>query len=319
MPCFRPLTAYRAPGGGVAFSSPPGFLELKLSLPCGQCRGCRLDRARDWAIRCVHEAQLHDRNSFITLTYDQANVPPDGGLDVRDWQQFAKRVRRGLGPFRFLHCGEYGGRTYRPHFHACVFGLDFDRRSWVKLDNGQRTSPVLAERWGLGQVTVGDVTFQSASYVARYIMQKAGGELALERYRRIDLATGEEYYVRPEYVTMSRRPGLGARWFERYHEDVYPSDFCVVDGKRHPVPSFYDDLLERSDPSALEQVKRGRAARASKLQEREFSSYCGGGSERGRASSALPPSPHVFSNSRLRVRDEVAAAKLTLFGVRDAV
>lgn len=92
MACFYPLKAYQQPGGDIKFhdNGKGRYLEL----PCGQCIGCRLERSRQWAMRCVHEASMHDNNCFITLTYNPENLPPDGGLIKSDFQKFMKRLRK---------------------------------------------------------------------------------------------------------------------------------------------------------------------------------------------------------------------------------
>jgi len=270
MPCYSPIRAYKAPGGGVAFNVRDGYSDLPVALSCGQCIGCRLERSRQWAVRCVHEAQMHDRNCFITLTYNPENVPADGGLDVTHWQKFAKRLRKGMGPFRFLHCGEYGDSNYRPHYHAALFGIDFaeDRSLWKKHREGEIfTSPTLEKTWGQGFTTVGHLTWNSAAYVARYVMKKATGPQAREQYRRIDVETGEEYYVKPEYITMSRRPGLGSSWYDKYKKDVYPSDEVIHHGKFQKPPKFYDRSCERADPEIFELVKAKRKAFANAHKE----------------------------------------------------
>lgn len=296
--CTRPLKAYRGPSGRLEFDSVKGYSDRPLELPCGQCRGCRLARATEWAIRAVHEAQLHERNCFVTLTYSPANIPADWSVDVTVWQDFAKRVRRELGPFRFLHCGEYGSKTLRPHYHACMFGVDFGRLDWIPVKPGLWTSLSLSERWGLGQVTVGDVTWQSAAYVARYVMSKATGKLRESRYERVDSETGECWQVAPEYSTMSRRPGLGAKWFERFYEsDVAPRDAVVHDGKSYRVPKFYDRLLEASDPERVASLKAKRRRVAAERQAREVMLA-------GSVESEL-----IYWSRRLRVRERLAEGR----------
>lgn len=239
MVCFRPLKAYWKPGGGIAFSAKKGWYDRHLELPCGKCPGCRLARSHEWALRCVHEAQMHERNCFLTLTYSPECIPEDGSLRVEDWQRFAKRLRKRLGPFRFFHCGEYGEENFRPHYHAVIFGLDFgEDRVPLKRERGHTlyTSRCLDETWGLGIATIGSVTWQSAAYVARYSLKKVHDEKAEERMLRVDLETGEVVRIRPEYVTMSRRPGIGSKWFEQFASDVYPADEVVHEGKRYRPP-----------------------------------------------------------------------------------
>jgi len=209
----------------------------------------------------MHEAQLHEANCFITLTYRPEDVPADGSVDVRHWQLFAKRLRKKLGPFRFFHVGEYGEQNYRPHYHACLFGIDFAADRVLVKDGGKNKlfiSETLESTWGLGFTTIGLLTMQSAAYVARYCIKKATGPAGREKYRRIDTSTGEEYFVRPEYLTMSRRPGLAAGWYDRFKGDVFPSDFCVADGKKLRPPKFYDARLEAEDPGVFASVKAKR-------------------------------------------------------------
>lgn len=211
------------------------------------------------------------RNCFITLTYDDANLPEDCSLDVRHWQLFAKRVRKSLGRFRFFHCGEYGDLNLRPHYHAILFGLDFreDSSVWKRNRRGEewRVSPQLTELWGMGHALVADVSFSSAAYVARYCMKKAGGLLAEEVYSRVDPTTGEEWRVRPEYSTQSLKPGIGASWLDRYGDEVYPDDFVVHEGRKFRPPRFYDRKTKEKDESFFDVVQRARVKRAKQFEE----------------------------------------------------
>lgn len=260
MVCFKPLKAYRKVGGGVTFSGKEAIPASFLSLPCGQCIGCRVKRSREWALRCVHEAKLHPANSFVTLTYNPSKLPKDCGLDVTHWQKFAKRLRKECGPFRYFMCGEYGDENLRPHFHACLFGIDFASDRVVMRESKYGNlyySKLLEDKWSNGFCTVGTLTYSSAAYVARYVMKKATGKLADERYERYDSVTGEYWSVRPEFVVMSRRPGIGARWFEQFKSDVYPSDEVVFDGKRFRPPRYYDNKL---DAEVLKALKDKRVA-----------------------------------------------------------
>lgn len=263
MPCFSPLRAFKAPGGQIVFSRAKGWSDRPLDIPCGQCIGCRISKAQSWALRCVHESSMHNLNSFVTLTYSDEFLPPDGSLDITHWQKFAKRLRRRMGPFRYFHCGEYGDENARPHYHACIFGLDFSGdRFFHKSSNGNRlyVSPFLNEVWGKGYALIGDLTYESAAYVARYCLKKLSGEAAHVRYNGVDMTTGEELpELKPEYISMSRRPGLGASWFEKFESDVYPADEVVHQGRRHRPPRFYDDKLP---PDELKFFQARRYAKA---------------------------------------------------------
>lgn len=267
MPCFKPIKAFRGRQPGPSGKVPVVFKQedscgVKLDLPCGQCIGCKLERSRQWAVRCMHEASLHAENCFVTLTYDEGDLPIGGSLVKRDWQLFAKRLRKRVGPFRYFHCGEYGEQLARPHYHACVFGYDFPDRVFFKESGGCRlyTSVLLDSVWGRGFATVGDVTFESAAYVARYCVKKVTGVDADEHYLRLD-CFGSAYQVEPEYVTMSRRPGIGRGWFERWGSEAYPSDEVIVRGHSCKPPRYYDELQAIAEPSVFDFVKRQRVLR----------------------------------------------------------
>lgn len=229
-------------------------------LPCGQCIGCRLERSRQWAVRLMKEAKLHDRSSFLTLTYDDAHLPrlPNGTptLVLEDVQNFLKRTRAHFEPhrLRFFQCGEYGETTLRPHHHMILFGEDFckDREPIAPSRSGypQFMSPLLTELWGKGRCTISEVSFESAAYVARYCLKKVTGKGAKFSYQG----------RKPEFVTMSRRPGIAAGFFDEYKNDIYPHDEVIPDLGRPPSmpPRFFDKLLEKVDPALFAEVKKNR-------------------------------------------------------------
>lgn len=250
MPCFHPILVNKR-----------GFTDLKVQVACGRCIGCRLDRSRDWATRCVHESKLHEDSCFATFTYDDSHLPPGGTLVLRHFQLFMKRLRKARGSgIRFFHCGEYGETSGRPHYHALLFGVSFpDRKQCSRGDFPLYSSKELDALWGLGTCTLGALTAQSAAYCARYVMKKVTGDLAPDHYRYIDPATGEVHQLAPEYATMSRRPGLGSAWLHKHLGDVYPDDFCATrDGKQVPVPVYYDKLLKRLSPTTFDEIKARR-------------------------------------------------------------
>lgn len=271
MACYHPLEGYRSetvnPSGkrSIIFDVKERWKGNRpILLACGQCLGCRMDRSRDWAVRCLHESTLHEANCFITLTYDPVNLPPDGSLVVRDFQLFMKRLRKRFAPrkIRFFHCGEYGEEGGRPHYHALLFNWDFPDRRYLKTENGNKlyTSAILEELWDKGQSSVGDVTFESAAYVARYIVKKRTGPDAWMYYEEIDFDTGEVLReLKPEYVTMSRRPGIAHNWFEKFKSDVFPDDFVVINGKKVHTPQFYKRKLEQMFPEDYEVLQNQRA------------------------------------------------------------
>lgn len=274
MPCFRPLKGYRSvlvnPATGkrsIVFNARQGFVDMPVDLPCGQCIGCRLERSRQWAVRCVHEASLHPKNCFITLTYNDENLPKDRSLDVKHFQDFMKRLRFRFGSgIRFFHCGEYGEKFARPHYHACLFNFDFeDKKLWkTALGNRLYLSQALQELWPFGFSTVGDVTFESAAYVARYVTKKQTGDRAAAHYEWLNEDTGELRSRKPEYCTMSRRPGLAKGWFDKYSSDVYPSDYIVLRGRKMRPPKYYDRQFEVVFPSDFRKLVFKRKAEGKK-------------------------------------------------------
>lgn len=258
MPCYHPLGGYLAtrvnPSGkrSVVFSPTGGFSDMQVSVPCGKCIGCRLERARQWAVRCMHEASLHEANCFVTLTYSDEHLPLDGSLRPRDFVLFMKRLRKQFGDgIRYFQCGEYGDKSLRPHHHAILFNFDFaDKRVMSNPLGPSRlyTSEVLNKLWRYGHCSVGSVSRESAGYVARYNLKKMYGPSAVDWYAgRV-----------PEYLTMSRRPGIGAGWFAKWHKDIKPHSELVVDGVECKLPRYYDSLMEAADSMRFRAIRRQR-------------------------------------------------------------
>lgn len=283
MPCYYPISAWqcldkKTVNGkpSISFNNPFGKANanrVALQLPCGQCIGCRLERSRQWAIRCCHEASLYDDNCFITLTYNDKNLPKGSTLVKKHFQNFMKNLRinleRGFEYYdeddkekklpegkkvRYYQCGEYGSKKMRPHYHACLFGFDFPDRSLYAVRDGCKLyrSASLEKLWPYGFSTVGNVTFESAAYVARYITKKLTGEKAVQAYRDRS----------PEYTTMSRRPGIGKGWFDKYKSDVYPADQVILRGKDLRPPRYYDKLYDVDNVVGMSTIKNKRKAQA---------------------------------------------------------
>lgn len=296
MPCYSPLKGWRArrtnESGkrGIVFNHQEAYLDLPVEIACGQCIGCRVDRTKAWAVRCVLEASQHRENCFITLTYDDEHLPADGSLNVKHYQDFMKRLRKHYEPrrIRFFHCGEYGDENSRPHYHACLFGLDFGDKVKYSERNGVNLyySETLEKLWSKGFCTVGDVTFESAAYVARYVMKKVTGDRAKDHYLSLNPTTGVLSEIAPEYTTMSRKPGLAADWYQKFKGDVFPDDFIVINGKKMKVPAFFDAIHEREDLEGHLRKKGRRIFAANK-----------------RAADQTP--------DRLRVRETVKRKKLS--------
>jgi len=243
----------------------------------------------------MHEAQFHDENSFITLTYDDAHLPYGGTLVPEHFIKFMKRLRKAIAPkkIRFYHCGEYGSKLSRPHYHALIFGHSFPEKRFLKESkSGHKIyrSDELDALWGFGYCQIGSVTAQSAQYCASYIMKKIGGDMAASHYRRVVPDTGEIIQLHPEYTTMSRMPGIGTQWYDQFSDDAFPSDFIVMDGKKTAVPKFYTRKLKKEDRDTHDDIKKQRRK---KTMNREFIRH------------QHPP--------RLAVREEVTHARVNLF------
>lgn len=267
MPCYSPLTAYQCANGEIVFVERKRYDTVReLSLPCGQCIGCRLERSRQWAVRCMHEASLHEDNCFITLTYAPEHLPRRGSLDYDEFQRFMKRLRKHFAPkgARFYMCGEYGGENWRPHFHALLFGVDFEDKVYLRtLESGGKlyTSGVLGKLWPFGFSSIGALTFESAAYVARYCVQKVTGRDAEQHYVRfshVDIGPPERYYLTPEFNRMSLRPGVGAGFYEKWRSDIYPNGKVVVNGKECNPPRYYDKMYKRDDWAEFDQLQFSR-------------------------------------------------------------
>lgn len=310
MPSGKPLVHSR-----LNYTPKPGDIKL----PCNNCLGCRLDRSKQWAIRLMCEAQLHEHCSFLTLTYNdetlrarrtweptvpytppsemdylddprpskpltQANVGMDS-LRQRDVQLLMKRLRyqhstrKPSSKLKFYAVGEYGDKFGRPHYHIALFGDDFsdDRIKWRTSGNYSiYRSPRLEKAWvdtdtgiSLGNTEIGELTIDSAAYVAAYVMKKINGKRADEHYKRQDPTSGEIFWISPEFALMSRGGrtgrGLAAEWLTKYHTDVYPHDHVIHDGRKLKPPRYFDKLLEDWNPAQIAYVRMMREHRAKEL------------------------------------------------------
>ena len=221
---------------------------------------------------------MHDANSFITLTYRDEDLPLHGSLDKTHFQKFMKRLRFEIKPtkIRFYHCGEYGDKLSRPHYHALIFGYDFpDKTLWSYGQGKNRLyrSAQLERVWPAGHALIGNLTEQSAAYCARYTIKKLRGPALLERDPDTDLLpyqkisdTGEIIDLQPEYATMSTGrnigEGIGGSWYETYKDDVFPDDFCVHNGTKVKTPKYYRRLLENTDPDLAKKLAAVRRTKS---------------------------------------------------------
>jgi len=275
MACTRPLGGYRTKDGRITFHRTPDGFKNREEVACGQCDDCRIAKAQEWAIRAMHEAQMHKKNAFITLTYEPEHMPQSWSLDQAVWRNFAHRMRKTVGPFRFIHVGEYGEQNLRPHYHALIFGQNFedDRAIWKEDPiSGRKSyrSHTLQKLWPYGFHDIQDLTTEAANYVCRYAIKKVMGssteatERREKKYERVDPFTGETWQAAEETWSMSLKPGIGETWLKKYRTDVFPSDHVVVDGKEKPTPRYYLKKLKEWDQKEWDEIKAKRREAAKK-------------------------------------------------------
>ncbi len=273
------MRGYCAKDGRWVSKRPGDCAPKKMNVKCGQCMGCRYDRAKHWAARIQHEAQQWPSNLFLTLTYrdktectekqlaEGMHLPDFPSLNKKHLQNFIKRLRHHFKHtrIRYYACGEYGDQNYRPHYHLIAFNLAFNDEQLHGQNQGYPLfiSKTLENLWGYGFATFGEATYESAAYTARYVLKKITGPRADDHYLRYD-EYGVCYWLQPEFTTMSRRPGIGKNWIDEYQDDVYPSDEIPIPGigTVKGVPRFYDEALKTADPDLYESVKAARSAHA---------------------------------------------------------
>lgn len=236
MGCFHPLEAWRGRTGEIRLGKEIPDSHF-LRLPCGNCLGCRMARAKAWAVRCELELQQHRAAVFTTLTYDEKHLPPT--LEKLHVQLWLKRLRRAAnGPLRFFASGEYGEQTERPHYHAILYGLDVQQRDLIERS------------WAQGLCHTVAVTPAAIAYTAGYTSKKIGYRRVAEE--RIDAETGEVYQWQPPFIQMSRRPGIGG------HARQWPASwrsYAVSDGYKTPVPRFlHESWKSQATPEQLEEL-----------------------------------------------------------------
>jgi len=264
MPCAKPIRAYRAATGGPLLFNAPNTHNgattyTALDIPCGHCILCRNEQARQTAVRITHEAQSWIENSFITLTYSDENIPNHGSLDYSHLVKFWKRLRKQIGELRYYAVGEYGDRTLRPHYHACIFGHAFIEGRIITKQEPHLlwTQPALTECWGLGNVTIGALNFQTARYTASYVTKKLRSK---QRYVRTDEETGELIPVTQPRAFMSRN--IGKDWWITYGHQLKDHDRVIINGQKQKPPRAYDKWLSEINPTKLEEIKANRKEKA---------------------------------------------------------
>lgn len=225
---------------------------------------------------------------FTLLTTKNREINFPEKQNCQEQKQKQNALQNATQKIRFYMAGEYSEKG-RPHFHACLFGHDFKDKIYFKktTNNGKLyTSATLDKIWGKGFCSIGDVTHESAAYIARYIMGKITGPNAALAYQRINEETGEIYDLQPEYNKMSLKPGIGATWIEQYETDVFPEgEVTLREGRRTRTPKYYDRKFKKKDRINYEEMLWKREQRAKEYIQ-----------------DTTP--------ERLKVREQVAQAKL---------
>lgn len=287
MACFHPLCAsvigYNPDTGKKILDFSPDFSGKyeQLLLPCGHCIGCRLQRSRDWANRCMLEGEHSTSMYFITLTYNDEHLPlvdnnfsdsgefsPHGTLYLRDLQLFFKRLRKSYpdSHIRFFACGEYGDITHRPHYHAILFNYmcpDLQPFGCNELGQKYYTSDDLSSYWKtgkndvfgrlynspLGFTSIAPANWETCAYVARYVTKKLNGQLS-----DVYSLAG----VSPPFGVMSRRPGIGMAYLDDNKESILKYRQIILRGderglKFSPPKAFFKKLSEEY-PELVEEI-----------------------------------------------------------------
>lgn len=267
MRCTRPRTVgFQADGKTIAWSQKQRSKEFAtFQLPCSKCLQCRLEYARSWAVRCVHEAYMHEENSFVTLTYSEENLTSNM-LDYTHFQKFMKDLRKTLNhPIGMIVAGEYGDEKKRPHWHAIIFGYrPKDAEYKYSNERGDKvfSSKSLEKIWGKGIAEFGSVTFHSAGYVARYAAKK--------------LVHGKdgEHSFEPIFK-MSNKRAVGKSWLEQFAwTDCFSKGYLVLEsGQKTGIPRYYEKWLKDNEPEKwlryVTQIKMKNMEQAERKQLQE--------------------------------------------------
>lgn len=282
MNCTSPRTVGFKHDGKTISWSPQNYSKEypTFQLPCGKCISCRLLYARQWAVRCMHEAQMHENNIFLTLTYSDEYLK-SSKLIYKDFQDFMKRLRKTnphleIGMFV---TGEYGGppkllpngkmsKGYRPHWHAIIF--NYQPTDGIHDDSNHRgdkiyTSKTLQELWPWGDANYGSVTLESAGYCARYAAKKlVHGKDQDHDYKPIS--------------KKSSKHAIGKKFLEKYWKSIFNLGKVIIikpDGScfETSIPRYYEKWLQKNEPEAWAvynaDVKLKRTKKASEKAEEE--------------------------------------------------
>ncbi len=282
----------------------PGVEVIRL--PCGQCIGCRLDKAKEWAARCYHEAAMHKENSFITLTYNDQNLPEDRSIDKKHLQNFFKKFRKHIRlpgimplfdkamriqyykakwhknygkskvayaekPIRYYSCGEYGEEKNRPHYHIILFGHTFKDQELIHHDakSVYQNKFKVNNNHSLYTSKLLEQLWAKGFVTIGEVNEQSAGYVARYCTKKITGEMAKEHYQgrEPEFALMSRMPGIGKTWYDQFKTDVYPKDYFTIKGQKYQPSRYYDTLLERKDPELMAELKAERRKKSIQLQD----------------------------------------------------
>lgn len=254
----------------------PNAINQKLTeyieIPCGECEICKANQAQAKAERAIAEAESHENNCVINLTYNDENLPininKETGtvtptLKYKDFQDFKKRLlqhykrKYNQENIRFMVAGEYGEQYKRPHYHAIFFNLDIkDKKEHGKTKKGSKeyTSEEIQKLWGKGYTTIGEVNQSSIQYIANYCLKKFKGKEAKRKY--------EELGIQPEFVQSSRRPGLGHEYLIKNKEKILENNKSYINTNNGTIEihrnKYFDRLIEKENPEIIKNIKKER-------------------------------------------------------------
>ncbi|AXB22582.1 replication initiation protein [Alces alces faeces associated microvirus MP15 5067] len=228
-------------------------LEYGMLVPCGKCIPCKVQKAREWSMRCMLELPYWYDADFVTLTYDDEHLPENGSLVKKDLTDFFKRLRRDLEPLniKYFACGEYGENTMRPHYHAIIFGVGLSERENKSLGCFYSDNNLIENNWPYGNVFNGQVTPNSCRYCAEYVFKKYNGKKKIEVYDNLGLQ-------QPFQVQSN---GIGKRYLDENMNDLFQRGYVLYHGKPYSFPRYFADKLKSNDPQrykdCLDNIKVG--------------------------------------------------------------
>lgn len=284
MPCFYARDAWQIREGEKLVFTKPNAPATHYKVPCNYCLGCVIQQSIHWQVRIMHELSMHESALFVTLTYEPRKEPPNGDLNFEHHRLWIKRLRRAYPEvnLRYFTAGEYGGTNAHPHYHAIIFGLelpDLVVHDQNRFGQKRYTSEKMTALWGKGHVIIGEVSHQSARYVASH-MEKAlkdlggmwtqddNGIYVRTSYRTRDPETGRVIELTNPQTRQSRRPGIGASWLDKYYDSCKHGHIMFRENRKnlldkkasikmrkYQIPPYYLARLKETHPELAAKIK----------------------------------------------------------------